>query len=220
MFAGQSGHTIAAMAQPSDHRCRRHSQPATYVNRLSGELLCDYDELLYRRSPRHGELAPLSAAATVEPAVSETVVLSLDVNNARFFLCDNDFDGYDGDLGAGSALLHCMGGACALITGRESGSVSVAVTLAAQDPGADLGYADIVEASVEFRSPEAHISHGHGDRQKLPRLPAGAGPYRLRYHARNLVGAQRQNQPCDEYLLQIWPGPAPTPPATLRSTVA
>jgi len=58
--------------EPSAPRtCHRHGRTASFLNPLNGELLCDYDELLYRRSPRHGELVPLSTIASDPTAAGD-----------------------------------------------------------------------------------------------------------------------------------------------------
>jgi hypothetical protein len=87
--------------------------------------------------------------------------------------------------------------------------------VADEDPGADTdGYEDIVEISFLAKSEWLRIAEwsGEGD-HGLPKLPAGPGWYRLRYHAVNMDEGAEVNSLAtgdavvDRYLLQVWPQP-------------
>jgi hypothetical protein len=71
-----------------------------------------------------------------------------------------------------------------LVIGLHTSPVSLTVTAADQDPGADLeSYEDIVE--ISFESPSGLVSLYEWGRgvHGIPPLSAGPGTYRFRYHA-------------------------------------
>lgn len=98
-----------------------------------------------------------------------------------------------------------------LVTGTQVGRVGCTVVVAGHDPGAGLdAYEDVEEAS--FASPTGVVSlvEPGADRHTTEiDLGAGAGTYRVRYHARGMDEAADADEDAvvDEYLLQIWPAP-------------
>jgi hypothetical protein len=119
-------------------------------------------------------------------------------------------------------IIGVQPGSALLLTGRHTGEVGFVVQVTQHDPGADLdGYEDVVEISYSSRDGQAALMEFAGENaHDLPPLPAGAGDYRLRYHARGMdegKAADGDEGPVDEYLLQIWPA-APTPAVTLKRT--
>jgi hypothetical protein len=86
------------------------------------------------------------------------------------------------------------------------------VLIAPSDPGAESDeYEDIIE--TDYVSPTGVLTRvqwgGEGEPFELPLLTAGPGRYRLRFHARGADAAADvqfvDDDPIDEYLLQIWP---------------
>jgi hypothetical protein len=122
-------------------------------------------------------------------------------------------------------IIRVAGSKALLITGLYSGPVGFSVAVSDDDPGADIdGYEDIVEISYRAQSEYLRIAEWGGEGvHPLPRLPSGAGWYRLRYHGVNMdEGAEvnmlaTEDAVVDRYLLQIWPQPE-SPPRVVKST--
>jgi hypothetical protein len=110
-----------------------------------------------------------------------------------------------------------------LVTGAQTGRVGCTVVVAGRDPGAELdAYEDVEE--VTFASPTGVVSlveRSAGSLAAAVDLGAGAGTYRLRYHARGMDQAADADHDvvADEYLVQIWPAPE-TPRLRLKVTSA
>ena len=112
---------------------------------------------------------------------------------------------------ASAGIIDTVPGATVLWTGLRHGIVQLAVSVAPDDPGADLqGYQDVAE--VSHRSPTGQLSVAVLTEtvRTLPPL-AGYGDYRLRYHVRDADAAHTSGKPADHCLLQIWPAPRARP---------
>ncbi|MEV4370053.1 hypothetical protein AB0J71_23490 [Nonomuraea sp. NPDC049637] len=100
------------------------------------------------------------------------------------------------------------------------GLIPFTVTVADQDPGADLdGYEDIVEISFDSPSGQVFLAGWLMDwddekAHDLSPLLSGPGTYRLRYHVR---GMAEERCSVDDHYLQIWPA-AQHDPAVLKTT--
>ncbi|SCF31009.1 hypothetical protein GA0070561_5189 [Micromonospora saelicesensis] len=122
-----------------------------------------------------------------------------------------------------TGLIATSPGEVFLVTGRHTGTVGFTVRVNEGDPGPDLeGFEDVVEVPFEASRSELRLIEWAGEKSHaLPRLSAGPGSYRMRYHCRGMDDAGNSSWDyravVDEYLLQIWPSPA-TPPATLKVT--
>ncbi|MFF5054403.1 hypothetical protein ACFY1S_14595 [Micromonospora sp. NPDC000663] len=121
-----------------------------------------------------------------------------------------------------TGLIATSPGEVFLVTGRHTGTVGFTVSVDDGDPGPDLeGFEDVVEVPFEASRPELMLIQWAGEKtDALPRLSAGAGSYRMRYHCRGMDDARSSrdyHEVVDEYLLQIWPAPAGSP-ATLKVT--
>jgi hypothetical protein len=110
-----------------------------------------------------------------------------------------------------------------LVTGAQNGRVGCTVVVADRDPGAELAaYEDVEE--VTFTSPTGVVSLVERSCGRLVAeldLGAGAGTYRVRYHARGMDAAAdaAEDTVVDEYLVQIWPAPE-TPRSRPKATSA
>ncbi|MET7376525.1 hypothetical protein [Micromonospora arida] len=122
-----------------------------------------------------------------------------------------------------TGLIATSPGEVFLVTGCHTGTVGFTVRVNESDPGPDLeGFEDVVEVPFETSRSELRLIQWAGEKSHaLPRLSAGPGSYRMRYHCRGMDEAGKSSWDCravvDEYLLQIWPSPA-APPATLKVT--
>ncbi|SCE65873.1 hypothetical protein GA0070607_0052 [Micromonospora coriariae] len=121
-----------------------------------------------------------------------------------------------------TGLIATSPGEVFLVTGRHTGTVGFTVRVNDGDPGPDLeGFEDVVEVPFEALRSELRLFQWAGEKSHtLPRLSAGPGSYRMRYHCRGMDEAGNSSRDycevVDEYLLQIWPSPA-APPATLKA---
>jgi hypothetical protein len=112
-------------------------------------------------------------------------------------------------------ILRDMGGqAVAVLTGLQSGVITVTARAVATSPAqVDSGWEVVAETDLD--SPEGIISvldWGGPDHPELGDLAiAGPGRYRLRVHARN-----RESKDEEHHLL-IWPAAEPAPPGLLTS---
>jgi hypothetical protein len=112
---------------------------------------------------------------------------------------------------ASAGIIDTVPGATVMWTGLRQGTVPLTVSIAPDDPGADLqGYQDVAE--VSHRSPTGQLSIAvlTDTVRALPPL-AGSGDYRLRYHVRGADAAHTSGDPADQCLLQIWPAPRARP---------
>jgi hypothetical protein len=112
---------------------------------------------------------------------------------------------------ASAGIVDTVPGATVMWTGLRQGPVPLTVSIAPDDPGADLqGYQDVAE--VSHRSPTGRLSIAVLTEtvRALPPL-AGNGDYRLRYHVRGADAAHTLGEPGDHCLLQIWPAPRARP---------
>ncbi|MEV4458472.1 hypothetical protein [Microbispora sp. NPDC049633] len=104
---------------------------------------------------------------------------------------------------------------------HQWGPADFTVTVADRDPGADREvYEDIVEVSYVSGSGRLEMTGFSFDEHvmcPLPALPAGAGPYRVRYHVkgRDTEGTQ---DAVDDHYLQIWPAPIGDPVVVKATT--
>ncbi len=116
-------------------------------------------------------------------------------------------------------------GAATIFTGISQGSVGITVESFASAPPADLdNWEEVAEISVEAepvpqdlspvpfedRRAEMNITSLLSDQPDLPVLnPGGPGPYRVRVSANrrghNWDGVDEE--PVEEYLIQVWPEP-------------
>ena len=226
-------------------RCR-HGRPATFVNIHNGELACDLDERLLRGTPAHEALGPreevdldqfrprppqtpvVGLPEPVRPSAALRVdadTMKVRVSYAQVYLRDgNPFPVEPVIQPGGVGLISSRPGCAVLLTGLHTGHVGFTVAVATEDPGPDLSYEDIVETDFVARTGELMLDEwGGSGRHPLPRLPAGPGNLRLRYHGRGLDAAHAggvvmaEDPVVDTYLLQIWPAP-PAPPAILKVT--
>jgi hypothetical protein len=126
-----------------------------------------------------------------------------------------------GESSAG--ILRTVPGGAFLVTGLALGVTDLTVGVSAHNPAARLDeFDDVVEASVDLDTPEVALVAWAGEaRVVLPLLPAGPGPYRLRYHARGMDQARdrRSDTPIDSFFLQVWHEPI-SEPSVLKITSA
>lgn len=123
-------------------------------------------------------------------------------------LLDGDVSGDSEDSPSDSAgVIRVTPGLAVISMGIDMGEVPITVVVADRDPGADLqGYEDVVEISFESLSGRVVILEWDWDEPRthdLTPLPAGPGPYRIRFHVTGLddhAGALF-------HYLQIWPEP-------------
>jgi hypothetical protein len=114
-------------------------------------------------------------------------------------------------LGSLAGLITVRPCELVLVTGAQTGRVGCKVVVADRDPGAKLdAYEDVEE--VTFSSPTGVVSlveRSAGSLAADVDLGAGAGTYRIRYHARGMDEAADADDDAvvDEYLVQIWPSP-------------
>ncbi|XVQ09574.1 hypothetical protein ACQP1W_44820 [Spirillospora sp. CA-255316] len=136
------------------------------------------------------------------------------VNYAHFFLLDGNNErtvhpapGAPGETHAG--IIRAVRGGAYLTTGLFTGVIDLTVAISGEPlpPLADE-YEDVVEVSLQIDTENAALVGWSGSQYvDLPHLPAGAGWYRLRYHAKDMDRANDlvSETPLDSYLLQIWP---------------
>ncbi|WP_157594660.1 hypothetical protein [Streptosporangium amethystogenes] len=137
-----------------------------------------------------------------------------------------DREDYGAGVGLDDSPNHSIGlievegkGLVCLHIAAQCGVVDFTVAVADQDPGAHFDdYEDIVEISFESSSGELLLDGWQMDwddekAHSLPALPAGPGPYRLRYHTQG----DMESWSIDGYYLQIWPAPQHDP-AVLKTT--
>ncbi|MEU5724983.1 hypothetical protein ABZ783_24585 [Micromonospora sp. NPDC047738] len=86
-----------------------------------------------------------------------------------------------------TGLIATSPGEVFLVAGRHTGTVGFTVRVNDDDPGADLdGFEDVVEVPFETSRAELKLIQRAGEKSHaLPRLPAGPGSYRMRYHCRD-----------------------------------
>ncbi|MGS2646802.1 hypothetical protein [Streptosporangium sp. LJ11] len=155
-----------------------------------------------------------------ETPVVQIKQMDVEVDYSQVYLVDEGCDAYgqfDGVPGHPVGIIQVEKGRASLLVGPQWGTVEFTVTVADQDPGADLdGYEDIVEISYESPSGRVSLEEWEGREHSLPPLPAGPGAYRLRYHVRGM-DEEDAIEIGDHYFLQIWPEP-PRDPTVLKST--
>ncbi|MFF4652606.1 hypothetical protein [Streptomyces sp. NPDC001380] len=111
-----------------------------------------------------------------------------------------------------------------VMTGTGTGLVRLTLDVADRDPGPpDLdAWDEVVEVSLDVPGGVPGVSTGVEDDEShlLPDLPTGAGPLRLRVHARGRDRGQEElvvdGEPVEEHLIQVWPAPAA--PTAVRKT--
>ncbi|MFJ6709320.1 MULTISPECIES: hypothetical protein [unclassified Streptomyces] len=143
------------------------------------------------------------------------------VNYAQFYLLDRNLHRtvhpepkVPGESHAG--ILRTVRGGAFLVTGLNSGVTDLTVSVHAREPDPLLGdYEDAVEVSLQVDTETFHVSAWEGGSKfiALPPMPAGAGWYRLRYHARHMDQAfdLYSAVPIDAFHLQIWAKPQSDP---------
>ncbi|GAA3100118.1 hypothetical protein [Streptosporangium carneum] len=146
--------------------------------------------------------------------------LDVEVDYHQAYLVDEGCSagGFDDVPGHPVGIIQVKKGSALLTVAPQWGTVGFTVAVADRDPGADFdGYEDIVEISYESPSGRLSLEEWEGGRaHTLPRLPAGPGTYRLRYHARGM-DEEESLDATEHYFLQIWPEP-PCDPVVLKST--
>ncbi|MCG7210111.1 hypothetical protein AB0D38_03265 [Streptomyces sp. NPDC048279] len=143
------------------------------------------------------------------------------VNYAQFYVLDRNLHRTvhpepkaPGESHAG--ILRTVRGGAFLVTGLNSGVTDLTVSVHAREPDPLLGdYEDAVEVSLQVDTETVLVSawEGGGKFIVLPPMPAGAGWYRLRYHARHMDQAfdLYSAEPIDAFHLQIWAEPQSDP---------
>ncbi|MER7188266.1 hypothetical protein ABT404_53935 [Streptomyces hyaluromycini] len=143
------------------------------------------------------------------------------VNYAQFYVLDRNLHRTvhpepkaPGESHAG--ILRTVRGGAFLVTGLNNGVTDLTVSVHAREPEPLLTeYEDVVEVSLQVDTETVHVSawEGHGRFIALPPMPAGAGWYRLRYHARNMDQAfdLHSAAPIDAFHLQMWGEPQSDP---------
>ncbi|MGW2216622.1 hypothetical protein ACWCSD_16680 [Nonomuraea sp. NPDC001684] len=147
---------------------------------------------------------------------TRTVRLTVDVSDCGIAgLQDRDLEGYADTPAQSVGFIEVEQGWVTLHITHQCGPADFTVTIADQDPGADLAtYEDIVEIGYVSMSGEAEMSgftHDNAVMHPLPPLPAGPGTYRLRYHVKNMDWEGARADGVDDHYLQIWPAPLQEP---------
>ncbi|QNP71552.1 hypothetical protein IAG44_20390 [Streptomyces roseirectus] len=112
-----------------------------------------------------------------------------------------------------NGLIFSRPGLAVVVVGSNSGVVNLTVEVHAQ-PVAHVEteeWDEVLDHSVQSLSGQMRISSLMNEPADLPVLtPYGPGPYRVRVHARgrDRAGDAHTAEPLEDYLLQIWPGPA------------
>ncbi|MFJ5535378.1 hypothetical protein [Streptomyces sp. NPDC093261] len=118
---------------------------------------------------------------------------------------------------AAPGVLRDPGDFAIVMTGTESGPVSVTVQADAHEPGpADPdAWDEVVEVSLLLPGDKPAVVTDFDDDESssLPALTVlGPGPYRVRVHARGRDAGQEalmvEDEPVEEHLIQVWPAPA------------
>lgn len=147
-----------------------------------------------------------------EPFAVDTSRLMVKVWYGQVYLADELLDGdVSGDCEesptSSVGVIRVTPGLATLNMGIDMGEVPITVVLADRDPGADLEtHEDAVEISFESLSGRIVLLEWDWDEPRthdLTPLPAGPGPYRIRFHVTGLddhAGALVHH-------LQIWPEP-------------
>lgn len=121
---------------------------------------------------------------------------------------------FDGDMarcfkGQTNGLLGAhVSGFLFAITGLHTGLVGVTVLLEDAEPSVDDSWDEIVEVSLRVSGREAVMVEWASD-NPIP-LAVMAGPYRVRYSARNMGEAAEADtnegpEPIDTYRIALWP---------------
>jgi hypothetical protein len=112
---------------------------------------------------------------------------------------------------ASAGIIDTVPGATVFWTGLRQGTVPLTVSIAPDDPGADLqGYQDVAEVSHRSATGRLSVAVLTHTVRTLPPL-TGCGDYRLRYHVRDADAAHTSGDRADHCLLQIWPAPRARP---------
>ncbi|WP_157594744.1 hypothetical protein [Streptosporangium amethystogenes] len=157
-----------------------------------------------------------------EPVAVDIRQMTVKVRYGQIYLADEQLDGdVSGDSEdsptASAGVIRVTPGLATLSIGVDWGEVPITVAVAGRDPRAELeGYEDVVEITFESPSGRIVLLEWDWDEPKtygLPPLPAGPGPYRMRFH---ITGLDDHAGALDHYL-QIWPEPS-REPAVLKTT--
>lgn len=151
----------------------------------------------------------LTGPAAIGSSGSRVGPSKLDVTNSQFSIRDLDRQQDRGlDFGA---LLSAVPDWALITTGIHTGKVTVTVQPADTDPGQDTAdWDEISEVTFKSTTGEAYLDTTNGPADQDDNLAhAGRGKYGLRVHARgrdlNPDGVQEDDEPGEEYLIQIWP---------------
>jgi hypothetical protein len=153
----------------------------------------------------HRASAEVGVDASAIDLTGESLVTEFEPDWTATGLVDADLDG-DG---------------ARIARGQEIGGIAVAAELwdAAPPPTPD-GWQDVAEVSVAWQSAFMDFgTTGSGeDPAKRLEMP-GPGDYRLRVHGRNRDDGdpREDDDPVEEYLIQVWPAPRAEPTA-VKST--
>ncbi|GLY65847.1 hypothetical protein [Amycolatopsis taiwanensis] len=145
-----------------------------------------------------------------EPVRAATAELR--VSYGQFFV--RDYGSWVGDLSlaASNGLVGADSSGAVVLTGIHTGRVNVTVELLDSAPGSvDLDdWEEVVEVSVDSEDGELIACGLEDSPLEFPYLShAGAGPYRLRVHARGRDTAPGLNrfEPVEDYKISVWPAP-------------
>ena len=151
-----------------------------------------------------------------------TVRLQVEVEDCGVaYLVDKGPGGYAETPAQSAGLIQVDSGHATIHITHQWGPADFTVTVADRDPGVDHeGYEDIVEVSYVCGSGQMELTGFSFDEHvmcPLPALPAGPGPYRIRYHikGRDTEGTEDAT---DDHYLQIWPSPVSDPVVVKATT--
>jgi hypothetical protein len=151
----------------------------------------------------------------------QTVSLTVEVQDCGVAgLWDRELDGNAASVKQSMGIIEVDEGWVTLHITHQWGPADFTVTVADHDPGPDVTvYEDIVE--ISFVSASGHLelagfSYDESVMCPLPPLPAGPGPYRIRYHVKGMDLEGTQDAVADHHL-QIWPAPL-AEPVTVKAT--
>lgn len=167
----------------------------------------DLDEVLV--SPHPAAVLGRAGPAAVGPSGGRIGPFKLFVSDAQFSIRDLDQD-QDRGLDFGS-LVSTVPDWALITTGIHTGNVTVTLHPADTDPGQDTAeWDEISEVTFKSTTGEAYLDTTNGPADEDENLAhAGRGKYGLRIHARgrdlNPDGVQDDDEPGEEYLIQIWP---------------